>query len=123
MSSRAQQRQEAADIGAERCNVCGCSGAQTVSLLPHAAGGYRCVNCDIADHIGADVPSAPNDEQADDTPWWQCAHVLGHVSRATEDQYATTWMVGQAKRQFYEWLDSESGRVFRKALLRGDGDA
>lgn len=29
--------------------------------------------------IGADVPSAPNDEQADETPWWQYAHVLGHV--------------------------------------------
>lgn len=77
----ARQRQEAAEIGAERCNVCGCSGAQTVSLLPHAAGGYRCVNCDIADHIGADVPSAPNVEQieAQIEHWWQYAHVLGHV--------------------------------------------
>lgn len=29
--------------------------------------------------IGADIPSAPDDEQADETPWWQYAHVLGHV--------------------------------------------
>ncbi len=41
--------------------------------------------------IGADVPSAPNDEQADETPWWQYAHVLGHVPPlCREDEAAKT---------------------------------